>query len=163
MAEWNDIERHIDKISADNDGRLTAELLYEHARCPTDPLHSECVWDPDEAIREANIERMRGILRRYIVIKRVREQRTEVDTINVRTYDFVRKYVRDVTAPPGEQGYVSTNALAETTDTVRKEQTVDYYMRQAIGCLRTAVGVASSVDCMHVVHGYRDLVKSLMD
>lgn len=162
MAEWKEIEQHIDLIASSNGGKLSAELLYEHARNPNDPLHNECVWDPNEAIREANIERMRGILRRYVVIKEARKQRTEVDTINVKTCNVVRKYLRDVTAPSGEQGYIATSALAATSDVVHREQTVDYYMRQALGCLRTAVGVAEEVDCMHVVHGYRDLVESLM-
>lgn len=84
----------------DRYGKITAEKLVEAARDRRHPLHNDFVWDDKKAAHENRLNTARNIINstRFIV------------THSKKTISTVA-YVRDPSAAPDKQGYVSVSRL----------------------------------------------------
>lgn len=112
--------------TADKDGDVAADALWQAARSPNHPLHDRYPWDE----RTAAIEHWRAISRKLIASCRV--------DIVVRDVTYsVPRYVRDPDKPADEQGYVAVERLR--TDAKRASAALDAELRRIeLACERAA-------------------------
>ena len=90
----------LEEITNGNGGKLTPDLVIEHARNPESPLHTEFNWD----VEQAAMSHWRSQARRLIssVLVSIKTSKSVVNCV---------AYVRDPDADYNEQGYVPTASL----------------------------------------------------
>lgn len=81
-------------------GRLTPDMVVEHARDPESPAHDWFEWDDSKAAHKHRLEQARELLAKRVVI------RSESYTVTV------PRYLRDPDAAPGVQSYVSVRTVS---------------------------------------------------
>ena len=118
------------QIEADHGGRLTPEAVVAHARAPNSPLHDQFEWDVKKASYRYWIQQARTLITSVMVV-----QKTEKTTVSA-VY-----YVRDPSAEPSDQGYVSIEKLKSDVDMAR-EAIVEEFSRAA-AMLRRAKNLAA--------------------
>ena len=90
----------LEEITNGNGGKLTPDLVIEHARNPESPLHSEFNWDTEQAAMSHWRMRARQIISSVLV--NITTSKSVVNCV---------AYVRDPDADYSEQGYVQTASL----------------------------------------------------
>ena len=115
------IRERLAQIEASNGGRLTADLVVEDAKDPDSPLHDQFEWDIEKAALRHWIDQAREIITSVRVVQRV-------DTQTISTV----YYVRDPSAGPAEQGYVSLERLRTESDLAREAIHSEFVRARAV-------------------------------
>lgn len=89
----------------EREGRITAKRLVDAARDKKHPLHADFIWDDKKAAEMQRLECAREIIQSVRVIVTTETQR--VSSIG---------YIRDPSAPPHAQGYISVARLQTDAD-----------------------------------------------
>jgi hypothetical protein len=84
---------------------VTAESVFEAARSPQHPLHSEFIWDGDAAIHALGIEKARQIIRSV-----------RIEIIHGEVRQLVCSFVRNPVLPHKVQGYIGVTALRKNRE-----------------------------------------------
>lgn len=127
-------------------GKLTANIVVADAQAVDSPLHSYFEWDTHKAARRYRLIQARALIRS--VRLNVRTEKTVVSTV---------AYIRDPSAAPREQGYLSVSKVRTDKD-VARDALVDEFARAA-AILRRARELAVAFD----MSGEVDAVVSQVD
>lgn len=102
------VREHLEKLAAENDGRITPEMVVSDARDKNSPLHDYFLWDTKKAAYQYWLDQARELIRSVRV-----EMRTETTTVTAVAY------VRDPSIGHKDQGYVSVEKLRTDKDLAR--------------------------------------------
>ena len=127
-------ERHVDHIVAlERQGRLTPEEVLEDARREDSPLHDLYDWDMTRAAERHWLDRTREIIRVGRVV------------VHTETQSYMLpRYTRDPDAAPGEQGYLSLDALRVDPGVARRALIAEF--ERVASALRRARTLAGGLD-----------------
>jgi hypothetical protein len=128
-----EIRVRLSELEHANGGRLTPSAVVDDAQDEGSPLHDHFEWDDDKAAHAYRLSQARELITSIKVV-----QRTE--TVNIRAV----YYVRDPSAQPEEQGYVSVPTLRSDADMAR-EALVNEFSRVA-DMLRRARELAAALN-----------------
>jgi len=126
-AEWEALQR------LETRSRLEPNALIEEARDEDHPHHHKFEWDDSVAGHRYRLEQARQIIRSY----------TSTAIVSSRTLATPR-YVRDVSKPPDECGYISQDVLKSEPEQARAF--VRYELTRLAGNLYRAVGICEYHD-----------------
>lgn len=105
------------ELESANNGRLTADDVVKDAKLPDSPMHDCFEWNKTKAAQAYWIEQARSLITSVMVV-------TKTERSTVRSV----YYVRDPSAGPKEQGYVSVQKLRTDADMAR-EVLIDEFSR----------------------------------
>lgn len=144
----DEVVKCLEEITERNGGRLTPDLVIEHARDPKSPLHTEFNWDVEQAAWAHWRMRARQIISSV--------------TVNITTSKSVVNcvaYVRDPDADSSEQGYVPTATLV--SDEQRATTAMLYEISRLNATLLRAEQLASALMVEKEVVNIRKTVNRL--
>lgn len=124
QAKREEIKARLRELEAANGGRLTPDAVVKDARAPDSPLHDYFEWNKTKAAYAHWIEQARALITSVMVVTRT--EKSTVSTVF---------YVRDPTAGPLEQGYVSVETVRSDVDMAR-EVLVDEFSRAGAALTR---------------------------
>lgn len=127
-------------IESANGGRLTPEAVIEAAEAAEHPWHDRFEWDDAKAGHQHRVEQARRLIRGVRVL--VRTDTTTVSTVY---------YVRDPSASPSEQGYVSLPRLRSDKELAHEAITGEF--ARAASALERAKSLSAALDLMAEVDG----------
>lgn len=136
------IKQRLDQIKDRNNGLLEPDHVVDDSRRDKNsPLHGMFDWNIESAARKHWIDTARAIIASVYVV--VRTEKVEIK---------VPCYVRDVSRPSREQGYVSVESLRSDEDLSRATLIAEFtrvgdLLRRARG-LAVALNVSDDVDRM---------------
>lgn len=132
MNITQEARQRINEIAARNDGKLTAEQVYEDAKDPDSPLHGYFTWDLLAAARAHGLDVARRLIRGVLVV--YKEERSTIRA---------PAYVRDPEMASDRQGYVSIARLRNDEDLSRAALVNEF--SRAAGALRRAREIAAAL------------------
>lgn len=132
-------QAEIERIAAENDGRITAEEVLARAEDPNNPLHRMFEWDDARAAHQHRLETARGLIRSCVV----RTQQREV-------IPRIPAYVRDPGRSRDEQGYIAVKTVRTNEDMAREVLVAEFgrvasHLTRARG-YATYLGLVDEVD-----------------
>lgn len=117
----------------EQDGRLTPDAVLEDATNPESPLHDKLEWDDSVAAHQYRIDQCRTLISGY-----------KFHITRTTTEREVSYYIRDPSAGPGEQGYVSVASLK--TDRERAREALVAEAARAAGYLQRVRDLAVALE-----------------
>ncbi len=109
MAKQEDINSVIQNLADDNDGKVTPEMVFDHAKDPDSPIHDEYEWDQEKAAYRDWMNTGRRLIR-SVKFKVVRKTTTIECPV----------FTRDPDVPAKQQGYVDLQSAKSSEDTMRE-------------------------------------------
>lgn len=134
----------------EKDGRLTPNAVVEAAKDKASPLHEFFQWDNKKAAEAWRIEQARNLIARAKVVY----------TVEHKSITAVA-YVRDPSAPSGEQGYVSITRLR--SDAQAAHEAVAAEFSRAASLLARAKEIAAVLSCKDEVSRIHGEVRDMRD
>ena len=147
------VAKRLAEIAAANDGKLTPDLVVQDAEQSDSPLHELFEWDDGIAGHKYRIEQARQVITSVRVV--ITTDHKAVSAVY---------YVRDPSAEPTEQGYVSLSTLRSDKDLAR-ESIVMEFSRAAAYLERAkvhaqALGMTEDIDALLVdLNKFKEAVK----
>lgn len=148
------VEQELIKIAELNNERPTPDLVVEAARRQGSALHeyfeSRQCWNAKKAQHNWCIEVAREVLRSVTI-------KVTVEKVQI----TVPRFVRDPSADPKQQGYVSFGALRSDEDL--KREAIVNEMSRAGSALARAKNLAVALECSAEIEELASRVTSLME
>lgn len=142
------ISEELSRIAIENAGKLTPDEVVKQAASKDSVLHDMFEWDDAKAGHNYRIEQARTLIRSVKVV--VTTSTTQIATV---------AYVRDPSAKPDEQGYVSTVSLIGQTDLSRETLLREFSM--AAAALKRARNLAKVFEMTDEVEAVVEKVETL--
>jgi hypothetical protein len=109
QSKREEIKARLSDLEAANGGRLTPEAVVKDAKSTDSPLHDCFEWNVKKAAHAHWLEQARALITSVMVVTRT--EKSTVSTVF---------YVRDPSAGPVEQGYVSVETVRSDADMARE-------------------------------------------
>lgn len=109
QSKREEIRARLSELEAAGGGRLTPDAVVKDAKSPDSPLHGCFEWNVKKAAHAHWLEQARALITSVMVVTRT--EKSTVSTVF---------YVRDPSAGPVEQGYVSVETVRSDADMARE-------------------------------------------
>lgn len=109
QSKREEIKARLSELESASGGRLTPDAVVKDAKSPESPLHDCFEWNVKKAAHSYWLEQARALITSVMVVTRT--EKSTVSTVF---------YVRDPSAGPVEQGYVSVETVRSDADMARE-------------------------------------------